>query len=391
MLRIAIAISAALSLAACAPMSAAPETRAAPVIMGADAPSSPADLQDATILEVDRYRPVRILPACDPQPLPRAAAPAGLAQAIEDAQAYSDAEQGKGLMVMHNGTLVHADFTPGIDASTPFASASMAKSVLGLVVGIALEKGVIGSLEDRAGDYLVEWADDPRGEITVRQLLTMTSGLAPSDFTAILFSPDVTAAALRTPLEAEPGTVFSYNNAVSQIIGTIIDRQAKEAGYDGYAGFLERELWCPLGNGEAQLWIDQTGMARTYAGLHAGLADYLRIGELIRNKGRKGERHIVPAAWIEAMTTASAVNTQYGLQVWLGGGWSAQRRYSASNPLTVPHREPFAAPDVVFFDGFGGQRVYVIPSRGLTIARMGFTNLQYDDSIIPNTIIRAVD
>ena len=94
---------------------------------------------------------------------------------------------------------------------------------------------------------------------------------------------------------------------------------------------------------------------------------------------------------IDEMARPSRANANYGLQVWLGSPWVAQRRYSAENPILVRHSAPYKADDVLFFDGFGGQRVYVVPSRGITIARTGFTNLAYDDAAIVNAVLAATE
>ena len=91
------------------------------------------------------------------------------------------------------------------------------------------------------------------------------------------------------------------------------------------------------------------------------------------------------------MAKPSIANPQYGLHVWLGHEWTAERAYNQTNPIKIKHSEPFDAKDIVYFDGFGGQRVYVIPSDGLTVARSGIVNLEFDDSMLPNTLGRALD
>lgn len=311
--------------------------------------------------------------------------------ALDRAQAYSTEAKGLALLVIQNGQVIHEGYAAGVTRTTLTASASMMKSVVGLVTGIAVNKRMITSIDDPVRLYINEWQDDPRGLITVRHLLTMSSGLAPSDFARLLMSSDVNAVALETPRAEAPGQTFAYNNANSQILGLIIDRQARKHGYRSFADLLQRALWCPLGNGPAQLWIDREGGSpRFYGGLHASIQDWARIGELIRNHGRANGQQIVPRKWIADMSAPSATNPAYGYQMWLGGAWAAQRRYSATNPITVPHRAPYKAKDVVFFDGFGGQRVYVIPSKHITIARTGFTNLQYDDSIIVNLVLDSL-
>ncbi len=361
-------------------------------ITGIDNPTTPADLpQSSSILEVERYRPSYRLEGCPAAPLPRAVPEGELAEAIAQAKAYSDAQRGLGLIVMHKGAIVHESFAQGVTGETPSASASMMKSVIALLYGIAIDQGVIGSIDDPVGQYLAEWSDDPRGDITLRQLLTMSAGLGQSNFMEILLAPDIGKAALGIERTAAPDTEFSYNNAITKLLTLVLDRQLAAQGKGTTLTFLEDELWCPLGNGDAQVWVDLQRAARGYAGLHAGLADFARIGELIRQQGRAGDKQIVPVDWIAQMAQPSAVNPQYGLHVWLGREHTPQRAYSAANPIKVPHAEAFAAQDIVYFDGFGGQRVYVVASSDLVIARMGEVNLQYDDAIIPNALIRALD
>ena len=389
-----LSLGAAALLASCAGVAAqeaaAPAFDPATRITGMDNPTTPADLpQTASVLEVERYRPNYDLKGCEAAPAPRAEPSAVLAEAIAKAQAYSDEQRGLGLIVMRDGAVLHESYAEGVDSTTPSASASMMKSVIGLLYGVAIEEGVIGSLDERVGDTLTEWNGDPRGDITLRQMMTMSAGLGQSNFMAILLSPNIGEAALQVEQVSEPDTEFSYNNAITKLLTLALDRRLATAGKGSVLTYLEDKLWCPLGNEDARVWIDQQGEARGYAGLHAGLMDYARVGELIRNGGAVGDEQIVPASWIAAMATPSKVNPQYGLQVWLGRENTPMRAYSAANPIKVPHAEPFVAKDIVYFDGFGGQRVYVMPSQGLVIARFGEVNLAYDDSVIPDLLARA--
>ena len=95
--------------------------------------------------------------------------------------------------------------------------------------------------------------------------------------------------------------------------------------------------------------------------------------------------------------TPSPLNPNYGFQTWLGTTYEPVRSYGEDVPIGVPHSEPFAAPDVIFFDGAGGQRVYVVPSHALVIVRAGAGGIDFekgqftwDDSILPNAIIRGI-
>ena len=354
-------------------------------------PTTMQDMMTATPLTIDNYRPQRSLASCGVRELPSGEADAKLAVALEQARTYSEEQQGAGLVVVKDGKIIHESYALGADKDSKFATASMMKSVLGLTFGIALEKGLVGSVDDTVGMYLPEWKGEPRGEITLQELLTMSSGLAPQPFQTFLLSPDSYATVLDMQLATEPGSTFYYNNSVSQLIGLILDRQARKNGYEDYTDFLQRELWCPLGNSQAILWVDMQGTPRSYAGLHTNLRDWARIGELIRNDGQAGGKQVVPSSWIAAMAEPSATNSQYGYQQWRAGEWTAQRAYNPDNPVKIVHSEPFLADDLVYFDGFGGQRVYVIPSKGLTIVRVGLVSMTFDDAKIPNTILRGIE
>ncbi|MEH6607488.1 MAG: serine hydrolase domain-containing protein [Pseudomonadales bacterium] len=313
--------------------------------------------------------------------------------ALTAVQDYSDAHGGKGLLVWYNGQLVARHFAENITDNTHFSGFSMHKSVLALTVLAAIEDGIIGSLDDPIGRYLSPWKDDPRGEITLRQLLQQSSGLAHYTFSsgdpraaALGLSSAINKTALQFPLTHPPGTHFNYNNVNAQLAGMLLEQALQRSGRT-YAEYLSKRLWRPLNNNEASLWLDdEGGSPRYFAGLHAGLADWLRIGIMLAGSGEQ----VLSQESLAAFSAPSDLNAGYGLNVWLGGNWQPGRRYGPTTAMTVPHAEPYLAPDVVFFDGFGGQRVYVVPSAGLVVARFGEIDMDYDDSIIVNTLLRGL-
>lgn len=320
-------------------------------------------------------------------------APAALAKARE----YSDAHQGYGMLVWHRGKLVDSYFADGVTASTPFTSFSMHKSVLAIVLLAAVEDGIIGSLDDSVGTYIPRWRDDPRGDMTLRQLLQQSSGLAHYPFTsddprarALSLSSRVSDTALSFELAKEPGTEFNYSNVNSQILGIALENALGKRNLR-YSQYLSERLWQPLGNADAELWSEsEGGSPRFYAGLAAGLGDWLRVGIMLLNDGRVDDRVVLQPDSIAAMTTPGPLNASYGLNTWLGGDWHAKRRYGPATPAGVSHAEPYLAPGVIFFDGFGGQRVYVVPTEELVITRFGEVDPTYDDSVIVNALLRGL-
>ena len=138
-------------------------------------------------------------------------------------------------------------------------------------------------------------------------------------------------------------------------------------------------------------------MPRTFTGLFATAEDWLWLGLLHLNKGRVGETQVVSETWMDAIATPSPTNPQYGFQTWLGTVWTEDRDYGKGVAARVRHTEPFVSPDVVYFDGSGGQRVYIMAEDELVIVRTGRGGLDFrtgyfnwEESSLPNLVTRAV-
>lgn len=313
--------------------------------------------------------------------------PRGLALA----EAYAEKMRSVALLVFHRGALRYEKYWPGYGAATRTNPNSMHKGVLALVVGAAIADGYIGSVDAPASRWITEWQGDARRDITVRELLQMSSGLEVPIFgtwksARILFGSDLMAGVSGLGVAAPHGTDFQYSNANSQLLVTVVERATGKR----YAQYLSERIWQRIGASDAALWMDRVGgQPRGFCCLFATARDWLRVGRLILDRGRAGEDQVLPAAWIDAMTAPSARNPNFGMQVWLGSPPGTQRAY---NRYTVKafHSRPFAASDIVYLDGFGGQRVYIVPSLELVIVRTGVSSTDWDDAILPNALIGAV-
>lgn len=317
-------------------------------------------------------------------------------QALAKAQEWAAARQTVALIVWQGGKIQQEYYGPGFSAETRTSPASMHKSVMAILLGQAIAEGKIPSLDTPASTWLTEWNDEVRKKITIRQLLWMESGLDRYPFSLnpfsgnmqMLYGSDLLSPVAFLAARKQPGVEFEYNNVNSQALGYVIERAVGER----YAAFLSRALWSKLGTGDAAVWLDRDGgMPRTYCCIMATARDWVKVGLLLLNQGRVNGEPVVSADWIREMTTPSPKNPNYGYQLWLGTTHEPQRSYGKRIPVTVPTAEPFAASDVIYFDGAGGQRVYVVPSADLVIVRTGGPNAaDWDDSFLPNAILRGL-
>ena len=348
------------------------------------------------VTQVSQFTPAETVKGCPGPAL--AAAPQGTLPAATFAamQDWSNKHGGVGLVVLVNGQLAGEAYADEVTADTRTQSNSMHKSVVAMLMGAALADGIVQSADDPVGKYIPAFKDDPRGTITLRQLLSMTSGLKNPSM-AKMESPAVeimlgnaSAAALSLPIETRPG-IFNYNNANLQLAGTALANAVQRAGKGRYADYLSQKVWCPLGNRDGQLWLEfEGGQPRYFAYLNASLRDWARVGELLRRGGEWNGQQLIPAGWIAAITAPSPANPNYGMGIWRGSPWLRERHYSKEVSMTVPQREAFLADDVVYFDGFGGQRVYVVPSAGMVIVRAGEPVKDWDESALVNLALKGL-
>ena len=316
----------------------------------------------------------------------------GLSNALED---FASSSESYGVIVWHKGQIVYEKYPEPYSADLRAESASMHKSVLALLVGAAIDDGFIGDVNDNVGTYIPEWSEDARGQIQIRDLLEMSSGLKPLSAEGGMASPSIEfmmkgADARETMMnmtlsETSPGTEFYYQNVVSQILGHVLENATGTA----YQDYLSERLWKPINAKNAKVWFnEEAGFPRTYTGLYATPRDWLRLGLLIKDNGKFGGDQIVSEDYVEAMTAPSRANENYGWQIWRGEIFEPLRYYNDKQAgFGVKSSEPFAVDDILYFDGFGGQRVYISRSKDLVIVRTGNVRMDWDESLLPNLVI----
>ncbi|MGB7370057.1 serine hydrolase domain-containing protein [Erythrobacter sp.] len=350
-------------------------------------------------IPVDWYDPVARVEGNPTLPRTIGATQAGLSPAaIAAASAWAEAQNSTALLVARNGDIAFERYWQSTGRDTRFNPQSMSKTVLAMLVGIAIERGVIASVNDPIERYLEEWRGDERGQITLQHMLWMSSGLEQGDAShGYMVTPDnpivrhslgsdFTKLLLSLQPVGEPGGTFDYNNQVNQLLSLVLERASGRE----YEDLLSEWLWLPLGLADAALPLDREGgMVLSSCCILSRPIDWLRIGALFVTGGRHAGKQIVPERWIAAMLEPSPAFPGYGYQVWVG-----DQRVGGDRPPKVPlmpwQSEPFAAPQVVILHGHGGQRTYIMPDKQLVIVRAARDWPDaWDDAVLPNVIWRG--
>ena len=232
--------------------------------------------------------------------------------AIGDHLALAKASGADAVLVAYRGKVVSEWYSPRY--RTPAYTMSSVKSITGLLAGLLIADGKL-AVDDPVSRFVPGWAEGRRGRVTVRHLLTMSSGLArtiePSK--SVGFARDKSGFVVGLEPTSEPGSVWDYSNEGVQLLSPILEKAAGVPLQD----FARDRLFRPIGMDETRLRVDEKGHAWTYADAETTLRDFARLGELMRNKGRWRDRQVVPESWVDASTRPCPLNPKYGYLWWL--------------------------------------------------------------------------
>ncbi|WP_428685776.1 serine hydrolase domain-containing protein [Sphingopyxis sp.] len=249
------------------------------------------------------------------------------------------------------------------DITMPRELWSGTKSLVGLMAAAAVQDGLL-TLDERASDTLSEWKNDPeKSRITLRQLLSMTGGQA-----STVGRPQGYLDSLKAPLSALPGSKFQYGPAPMQIFGEIMRRKLVAEGKDDNPRlYIERRILGPIGVKVGGWRSGPDGEALMPQGLLLAAEEWAKIGEFVRLGGKQDGKPLVDAAAFAELFQGHEANPAYGLTWWLPRATPAVDPVTRSTDITE-HASDLPV-DMVVAAGAGNQRLYVIPSRRLTIVR----------------------
>jgi CubicO group peptidase (beta-lactamase class C family) len=284
--------------------------------------------------------------------------------------AMDDVQQRKtfAIRVYRHGCLVGEDALAASNRGSRYQSWSMAKSVVSMAFGRAMTLGLI-SPDDPVGSLLPE-ADAPHGKVTMRDLLTQTSGLRWNGFRDYdVFMPDRVGDALTLDPVHAPGTYFEYAQSPVALLAEAV---ARATGED-FQAFLQRELFTPLGIPQtAWFWgRDRQGHTQGFFDLNMVPDDWGRLGELFRRGGMWKGRRLLSTRYMREAVAPTPTNGGYAWLIWTNRGESWVGPTTDTRPTYHDRMVPGIPGDMYEFSGLFDQRVTVFPGQDIVFVRLG--------------------
>lgn len=290
----------------------------------------------------------------DVHPLPK-----GPPLAIEGVDAFMKAQRSAALIIVQDGKVRFERYGLGFDSNGKWTSFSVAKSLTSTLVGAAIKDGYIKSIDDKVTDYIPEMKGSAYDDVSIRQLLTMSSGVRwnedyeDPESDVALFNQhvpeegmDVTVSYMRKlPRATPPGTKWVYNTGETNLIGVLVSKATNKP----LSEYLSEKIWAAYGMEQDASWLlGSTGHEISGCCIQAATRDMARFGQFMLDGGMIGGKATLPDGWIAAATTKQAdignVERGYGYQWWTinDGSYHAQ--------------------------GIFGQGIFIDPKRRLVIA-----------------------
>jgi len=291
---------------------------------------------------------------------------------IDTSKSVSNNKQLYAVVISQNDKLICNKYYNGKSGGELFNNQSLTKSVMSLLIGIAIDKGYISSVDEKIVKYFPELKQDTdkrKQQITIRMIMNQASGLWHEDLTRLgqyLSLPDQSGYILKQPLVSEPGKVFHYNNAGTHLLSVILTKATGMTTLD----FANKYLFGPLDVKDVQWgkmkdgYYDGCGLLSVQ--LHT--TDLNRITSLLLHEGKFNGKQIVPARWIhELLQPAIFYKTDWGFE-------------GSTYALCFYHYNYKGSP-VTYGLGWGGQFTFVIPDKKAIVT--------VNESITDATAIRA--
>lgn len=272
--------------------------------------------------------------------------------------------QSVAFLVIHRDSLLYEKYWGEHDSASISNSFSMAKSLVSLLVGCAINDGYIKGIDDKVIDYFPQLKGSFKEDLTIRHLLTMSSASSwnesyTSPFsitTQAYYGRNLNKIIKKIEINNNPGIEFEYRSGDTQLLAKVLT----EATGKTLSEYASEKLWQPLGAEKPALWsLDKrNGTEKAYCCFHSTARDFAKIGNLVVNEGSFRNKQLVPESYIEQMTSPVRYLTDEdaGMVDYYGLNWWIMNH----NNKKIPYAR-----------GILGQYIYVIPKLDAVVVRLG--------------------
>jgi CubicO group peptidase (beta-lactamase class C family) len=304
------------------------------------------------------------------------------------AAGYSERYRGLSVLVMKGDKIVFEEYQNGHSTDRPWILASGTKSFSGVMLAAAVEDGFIRSFDEKVSDTITEWKSDPRkSKITIRQLLSLTSGIEGGQIGRV----PTYSEAIHSAAAYDAGTHFEYGPVPFQTFGELMTRKLRPKN-ETVSSYLKRRILDPIGLKVAS-WRDVNGQPLLPQGASLTAREWLKFGLFMKNGGKWNGKQIVKKALLDELTKGSKTNPAYGLTFWLNMngadptgkpiGRGRETDEISSRGITD------GLADLYMAAGAGKQRLYIIPSLDLVVVRQGQMS-HFDDREFLRRLVAGV-
>lgn len=267
-------------------------------------------------------------------------------------------------VILKNDSLIHEQYWDGFGENSYTNSFSMAKTFVSILVGAAIDEGKIKSVDQPVSDFLPEFKDDGKAKLTIKHLLTMSSGInfdedyvSPFAYPAqAYYGSDLKKLTYNYKTVEEPGKVFNYLSGNSELLGFILEKATGKTISD----YASEKLWKPLGAVHPAYWsLDhKDGTEKAYCCFNSNARDFARVGELFLDSGKwKGVQLISTEYVLNSVKLADLVDDLGKKNDKYGYGWWLMPNYKGH--------------DIFYARGILGQYIICIPDKKMVVVRLG--------------------
>jgi CubicO group peptidase (beta-lactamase class C family) len=285
--------------------------------------------------------------------------------------AYLERMETVAFVIIKDDSLFFEKYWNNYSDSSLTNSFSMAKSIVSVLTGFALQEGKIKSLDQRVSDFIPEYKDGRRSVLTIRHLLQMSAGLRWDEAYASLFSvttesyygTDLHALLMKEEVVKEPGKEFNYQSGATQLLAFVLEAATGK----NLSTYASEKLWQPLGAEHPAEWsLDhKDGKEKAYCCFYSNARDFARIGSLFLNNGKWKGKQLLDSSWVRQSVTPTHLpdfatgspDSSYGYMWWIG-------------------------PDYYYCRGILGQYIIVLPESKTVIVRLGHNREKLADGTL---------